>query len=146
MSAPTEENKKPAGIESFLIVAYRSLRGSKQTSAFGCPKDILNASPEKIEEMKQKACFVQVEFDPAILTQKALKSRSRPTDDTTMLFYTSYRNQKINNSASFRVFKPPSNYSLKNLMNLNIRDSFYIHKGGFSGLTVIIYDCSSKEA
>src|SRR3990167_4608676 len=43
MSAPTEQNKKPAGIESFLIVAYRSLhpretkqitRSSIETAAF----------------------------------------------------------------------------------------------------------------
>ena len=46
MSAPTEENKKPAGIESFLIVAYRALRASNSGLKLGrCFKSSLNLHP-----------------------------------------------------------------------------------------------------
>src|SRR3990167_777129 len=60
MSAPTEENKKPAGIESFLIVAYRSLRGRKSGVSYR-ERNLIDASPEKIKSMAENLSLTMVQ-------------------------------------------------------------------------------------
>src|SRR3990167_2714082 len=60
MSAPTEENKKPAGIESFLIVAYRSLRGRKSGVSYR-ERNLIDASAEKIKSMAENLSLTAVQ-------------------------------------------------------------------------------------
>src|SRR3990167_2167359 len=66
MSAPTEENKKPAGIESFLIVAYRSLRGRKSGVSYR-ERNLIDASAEKIKTMAKNIKLV-AKAQPGIAT------------------------------------------------------------------------------
>src|SRR3990167_6285639 len=133
MSAPTEENKKPAGIESFLIVAYRSLRGSKQTSAFGCPKDILTASPEKIQHMATNAEFILSENKLQPTEVEGLTQ-----DNGNMLVF---RTASHSRRTKFVQVFPDEKVSLSSVTSGKVQLSIHLSLSRFLGLTVIIYDC-----
>src|SRR3990167_6518632 len=116
MSAPTEENKKPAGIESFLIVAYRSLRGRKSGVSYR-ERNLIDASAEKIKSMAENLSLT-------VMYENSLSSNitDLPQVEATMNFVL-FRKQV---RSKFHEVCGQGNLNVSQLVKLHVSDSLSV--------------------
>src|SRR3990167_917017 len=133
MSAPTEENKKPAGIESFLIVAYRSLRGRKSGVSYR-ERNLIDASAEQISHLAEK--FLLITESRLDLTHRFLFRQKDPLPE---LYFFLFKGRSSARSHPRLWPGLGELYQQEHVLEVAATESLMVHQSGYSGLTILIY-------